>query len=301
MSIRRLVSLGSVLVDIVLDVPGLPDRGGDVLARQRGMAVGGAFNVMSAAARLGVPCVYAGPHGTGVFGDLVRATLAREGIALACHVNPDVDTGWTVALIEPDGERTFVTATGADGIVTREALAHVAHAAGDAVYVSGYDLAYPDAGAAIAEHVARLQAGAFVVFDPGPLAGDIAAARLEAVLRAAALTSLNERELDILGGTGRLLALAPAVVVRQGGRGATVHRRDGPPEQVPAIPVERVVDTSGAGDVHVGATVAALARGADLVAAVRFANQAAAYAVSRPGPAAGPTDGELAAFMARLL
>ena len=298
MSIRRLVSLGSVLVDMVLEVPGLPERGGDVLAHQRGITVGGAFNVMSAAARLGVSCVYAGPHGTGVFGDLVRATLAREGIGLACPANPDVDTGWTVALIEPDGERTFVTATGADGIVTREALANVAHTAGDAVYVSGYDLAYPDAGAAIAEHVAGLPAGVFVVFDPGPLAGDIATARLEGVVGAAAVTSLNERELELLGGAGRMLALAPALVVRQGGRGATLHRRDRQPEHVPAIEVDRVVDTSGAGDVHVGATIAALAHGADLVAAVQLANQAAAYAVSRPGPAAGPTEGELAAFMA---
>jgi len=40
--ITRLVSLGSVIVDLVLSLPGLPERGGDVLAAQRGMAVGGA-------------------------------------------------------------------------------------------------------------------------------------------------------------------------------------------------------------------------------------------------------------------
>ena len=50
--INRLVSLGSVIVDLVLEVPRLPDRGGDVLASQRGMAAGGALNVLSAAARL---------------------------------------------------------------------------------------------------------------------------------------------------------------------------------------------------------------------------------------------------------
>src|SRR5439155_16337841 len=79
--IKRLVSLGSVIVDLVLEVPALPDLGGDVLASQRGMAAGGAFNVLSAAARLGLPGIYAGPHGTGPFGGLVRAALARQAAA----------------------------------------------------------------------------------------------------------------------------------------------------------------------------------------------------------------------------
>ncbi|TMF66870.1 MAG: sugar kinase, partial [Chloroflexi bacterium] len=73
--IKRLVSLGSVIVDLILEVPAFPDRGGDVLASQRGMVAGGAFNVLSAAARLGLPGIYAGQHGTGPFGDLVRAAL----------------------------------------------------------------------------------------------------------------------------------------------------------------------------------------------------------------------------------
>src|SRR5207249_1606907 len=47
--IKRLVSLGSVIVDLVLEVPRLPDRGGDVLASQRGVAAGGAFNVLAGA------------------------------------------------------------------------------------------------------------------------------------------------------------------------------------------------------------------------------------------------------------
>src|SRR5439155_879148 len=94
-----------------------------------------------------------GPHGSGPFGDLVRAELAREGIDMALLPDPRLDTGWTIAMIEPDGERTFVTVTGADAIVESSALATIDYVNGDAVYVSGYDLAYPGAGQAIAEHV----------------------------------------------------------------------------------------------------------------------------------------------------
>lgn len=293
--IRRLVSLGSVIVDLVLDVPRVPERGGDVLAAQRGMLVGGAFNVISAASRLGLPGLYAGPHGTGPFGDLVRSALRGEGIPLSMPPNPDVDTGWTVALIEPDAERTFITVTAADAIVESKSLRQIHYLDGDAVYVSGYDLAYPRAGAAIAEHVVGLDTGIFVALDPGPLVAEIETERLHHVLRRADLVSLNEREMELLGSSaGRA---AGTVLVRRGARGATVHLPGAEPASVPAVPLVRVVDTSGAGDVHLGATLAGLARGLDWEEAALLANRAAAYAVSRSGPAGGPTQAELDVFM----
>jgi sugar/nucleoside kinase (ribokinase family) len=298
--IKRLVSLGSVIVDLVLSVPALPDRGGDVLASQRGMAAGGAFNVLSAAARLGLPGLYAGPHGTGPFGDLVRAALAREGVQLVMPPSPHLDTGWTLALLEPDGERTFVTVTGADAVVVPETLRPIEYRDGDAVYVSGYDLAYPDAGAAIAEHAAALAPNLVVVLDPGPLVADIESSRLAAVLDRVDVLSLNKRELEALGGlkqvTGRVRP-ATVVILREGPDGATIHGTGSSPVSVPSVRVQ-AVDTSGAGDVHAGATLAGLARGMSWPDAVLFANRAAAYAVSRPGPAAGPTDAELEKFSA---
>jgi len=289
--ISRLVSLGSVIVDLVLELPALPPRGGDVLATQRGMAVGGAFNVLSAASRLGLPGLYAGPHGTGPFGGLVRATLAREGIEIARVPNPLLDTGSTIAMIEPDAERTFITVTGADGIVEPADLEGIPYRDGDAVYVSGYDLAYPAAGPAVAAHVGVLPPDVFIAFDPGPLAADIEKDLLRTVLARAALVSLNERESEALGSLD-----APAVVIRQGPRGATLHVRGESAVHVEAIPVERAADTSGAGDVHVGANLAGLAMGWSWPDAVRLANRAAAYAVSRPGPASGPTTAELENF-----
>ena len=269
-----------------------------MLASQRGMAAGGALNVLSAAARLGLPGVYAGPHGTGPFGDLVRAALARERVEVSLPANANLDTGWTLALVEPDGERTFVTVTGADALVTAETLLPVRYRDGDAVYVSGYDLAYPGAGVAISEHVAALGRGVFIVLDPGPLAAEIEAGRLAAVLHRADMLSLNAREVDALGGVDAVMGRvqpAATVIVRHGAEGATIHGPGSAPVTIPSIKV-KAVDTSGAGDVHVGASLAGLARGMSLPEAVLFANRAAAYAVSRPGPAAGPTVKQLEEF-----
>jgi len=58
------------------------------------------------------------------------------------------------------------------------------------------------------------------------------------------------------------------------------------------------VDTSGAGDTHTGAFIAALAGGADEVDAARTANAAAALSVTRRGPATGPAAAELTRFLA---
>jgi sugar/nucleoside kinase (ribokinase family) len=297
--IKRLVSLGSVIVDLVLELPNLPPRGGDVLASQRGMAVGGAFNVLSAASRLGLPGAYAGPHGTGPFGDLVRAELAREGISVGSPPNPGLDTGWTIAMIEPDGERTFVTVTGADAIADSEALRSTEYLDGDAVYVSGYDLAYPSAGPAIAQHVAALDRQLFVAFDPGPLVAEIAADRRDAVLRRADMVSLNEREAEALGGADGVMQQVRAdatVVIRQGRLGAAIHEARFEWLQIPAVALDDVRDTSGAGDVHVGANLAGLGQGMSWRDAVLLANHAAAYAVSRDGPASGPTAAQLENF-----
>jgi sugar/nucleoside kinase (ribokinase family) len=295
---RRLVSHGSILVDLALEVPHLPARGGDVLAGRSLISIGGGFNLLSAAARLGLPGVYAGPHGTGPFGDRVRAALAAEGLELVQPADPALDTGYCVVLIEPDGERTFATAAGADARVDPRRLREVAYQDGDAVYISGYDLAYPFAGSAIAEHGGALPPAMLLVFDPGPLAAEIAPERLAPVLSRADLVSLNAREAELLGGADRVLAAcrrSAALILRSGASGASILRSGAPPVPVPAVET-RIVDTTGAGDVHVGATLAGLARGLSLEDSVLLANRAAAYAVSTLGPAAGPTPGQLEKF-----
>ena len=104
---QRLLHLGNVVVDLVMDVPVLPERGGDVLARGTTLAAGGGFNVMAAAARQGLAVSYGGAHGTGPFGDLARAALAAEGIRVLQPPRPDADTGLVVSVVE-EGRRADV-------------------------------------------------------------------------------------------------------------------------------------------------------------------------------------------------
>jgi len=78
--------------------------------------------------------------------------------------------------------------------------------------------------------------------------------------------------------------------------GCVVVEWGGEPVVVPAFPVD-VVDTTGAGDAHVGAFVAALARGLDPVEACRWANAAAATVVATRGQVSPPRLEELRAIL----
>jgi sugar/nucleoside kinase (ribokinase family) len=88
------------------------------------------------------------------------------------------------------------------------------------------------------------------------------------------------------------LAGRKGVIVRLGSDGCLLQLRGLDVQHLPARPVQ-VVDTTGAGDAHTGAFLAALANGVEPVDAVRRANVAASIAVSRAGPATAPTADEL--------
>jgi sugar/nucleoside kinase (ribokinase family) len=288
-TVTRLVGLCSALVDLTMVVPALPARGGDVVATSSGASVGGGLNALAAAAAAGLPAAYAGGHGSGPFGDRVRASMAALGIEVLLAADPGEDTGYTVVLVDGDGERTFVTTVGAEGHLTATALSAYRPMAGDAVYLSGYDLAYPH-GPVVASAIARLPDDTVVLLDPGPLVAEIEPRLLDEVLARATWVSLNAREATLW--TGRsdaseaavdVLSRAAAVmgvVLRRGSDGCLVQTRGGAPVDVPAVPVERVVNTNGAGDVHAGTFVAGLARGLTPVAAAAVANAEAARRVA---------------------
>jgi sugar/nucleoside kinase (ribokinase family) len=303
----RLISVGSIVADVRLEVPHLPARGGDVIGSAATVSAGGGFNILCAAARQGLPALFAGRHGTGPYGDCNRAEFAREGIATFHRPAPDGDSGFCLVMVEPDGERTFVSSPGVEARLGPRRLSDVPLAPGDWVFVSGYDLAYPELGGAIADWARAMPADVRLVVDPGPLAAEIPEAVLAAVMPRAAIWTMNSREAGLLTGTTepaamrqRLrpgLASDALLVLRSGAAGAFLSVEAGTiPILVPAPPVA-AVDSTGAGDTHTGVLIASLAQGYDRLPAVRRANAAAAISVTRAGPATAPDRQALNMFL----
>ncbi len=114
------------------------------------------------------------------------------------------------------------------------------------------------------------------------------------------LASTADAPGDPAAAARRLLARGAAanVLVRAGAAGCYVALLGSSDAVHVRAPKVNAVDTTGAGDAHSGAFLAALADGVPPLDAAARANAAAAFAVTRPGPATSPTQAQLDAWIA---
>lgn len=303
----RVIHTGQVVIDLTLRIEAIPEPGGDVFADESSMAVGGGFNVLAAARRMGVETLYAGPLGEGPFAEAARRALEEIGVD---HVGPVApgDQGYCVAMTDARAERTFISTCGAETRGPVDAFDHLEVSGDDVVYLSGYSLADEASRTALERLAGRLtkaRAGCTALFDVSPMIGSVPMSSLERLNALEPIWSLNEREAGLLADRLGLRAEAGdhagvcealsgrlgTVLVRAGEHGSWFSD-GGATRHTPSIPVTPV-DTNGAGDAHSGVLAAALARGVDLTTALRWANVAGALTVTHFGPATCPSEAEI--------
>lgn len=289
--------MGNIPVDMVMRVPALPETGDDLLAESAAMRPGGGFTVLDAAARAGLAGWYAGTHGDGVLGSLVRAALAAIGCDVLQPPTRGRDTGLVLAMVDAAGERTFVSAPDAVVPYPADLLAGLHPTPNDLVYVSGYSLGLGEASRPLATWVDSIAGDRLVFCDLGPRASTARSDIVAAVLRRVDWLSCTMREAALLTRSGeadqalrelRRCAPGAGLLVRTGAAGCWLAMPGGPPKLFPAPTVGRVVDTNGAGDTHSGAFLAAIAGGKSPPQAVRTANLAAARSVAHRDAGAPP-------------
>ena len=301
----RLILVDSVVVDVVLNVGALPERGSDTLVEHSDSFAGGGFNVMAAASRLGLASVYGGVVGLGPFATIAQEAMRLEDIVVATPPIDDVDTGFVVAIVEDGGERTFLTSVGAEATLSTSQLDELDVTESDFVYFSGYALLHESNARALLGFLTQIPAATCFLFDPVPIVSEISASMLDAVFERVDWFSCNQREAFLIADSADPAEAARGLrarmnrggaIVRIGGDGCVVAESERHSEVVPGFAVVSV-DTNGAGDCHVGAFAAQLALGRPPVEAARWANAAAALSVTKHGPATGPTSQELQEFL----
>ncbi|VDG77286.1 ribokinase [Actinobaculum suis] len=218
----RFINTGQAIVDVVMRVDRVPEPGGDVFAAKHTLLAGGDFNVMAAGARAGASVVYAGSYGQGVYADIVLAALREENIEVLAAPVPDMDTGFCVALVDNQAERTFISTVGAEGVISPGQYALAAPGPQDVVYISGYSLVHE---ANRAELQRWLAAGipARVLFDPAPVVAEIPEPALAAVLARADIVTANAWEAQVLL---TRLGTAPAGAETAAARAALAEQTD---------------------------------------------------------------------------
>ncbi len=263
----ELVCLGALVLDEVLVLDRLPGPGEDVRARASMAGPGGsAANVARLAAALGIGTALVARVGQDEAGRRLAREVRGEGVRLLLQRDPRRPTGRSIALVEADGGRRFLTLAGAETALAREEGLRRAIGGAGWLFVSGYELEGPGRGTVVGAVRRTTRA---VAFDPSPVVERLPERELSAVSRAARLVLATREELAVLRARG----LEPAAwVEKRGAEGAAVGGALGEVSvPAPRPPHGRVVDTTGAGDAFAAGLVAALVRGLPLDAALRFA------------------------------
>lgn len=260
--------LGSLNVDVVVRVQRHPSPGETLIGGDPVMAFGGkGANQAVAAAVAGARVRMIGAVGDDAEGRAYRARLSAFGVDVSAVRTVAGPTGRAFIAVADDGENTIIVSPGANGAVGQEDLVALdALAPGDLLLLQ-LEVDVEVVGAAAAR---AAEAGARVVLNTAPYA-----ALPAAVLALADPVVANGTEAELLTAAGGVPA---ELLVTRGEAGAVWG-----PLTVPADRVERVVDTTGAGDTFCGALAAALAAGLDRVPAMRAAALAAARSVEHHG------------------
>ena len=313
----RVVLMGQILVDLAVRGDTLPGPGGDVWAVDEGMHVGGGFNALVAARRMGAEAVSLSPIGDGPYSSLIQAALTREGIADLGPRIAGIDNGFCIAFTDRTGERTFISTKGAETMAPASAWADVVRTMrpGDVLYVDGYLMDHPANREAAQAALRALPEGVRVVLDVSPVIGipdglptrDVIISmnhrEAQEIGKRTADRSLLDRCAQPLGAAEAVCAaMRRPVVVRAGAQGAyvahpSVAATDAVHEDASHVPTPRVeaIDTNGAGDAHSGVLAASLAQGIPLERALLLANCAGALSATVVGPASCPSRSQIEA------
>ena len=300
----RVVLMGQILVDRVLQGARPIHGGGSEWARDGGTHVGGGFNALVAARRMGAEAISLSPIGAGPHASMIEAALAREGIVDAGPRVDGMDNGFCVAMIGHDAERTFISTKGTETMTPETAWADFVRTMnpGDVLYIDGYLMDHPANREAAEAALRVLPEGVRVLLDVSPVIGIP-----ESLPAHHAIISMNSVEARAIAKQSRLDGYLPFdslscrlaqtlgrdTLIRLGASGAYFARSASPDSETSAahIPTPTVdaVDTNGAGDAHTGVLAASLALGIPLERGLVLANCAGALASTVPGPASCPT------------
>jgi sugar/nucleoside kinase (ribokinase family) len=260
----------------------------------REISGGSAANSMAGVAALGLNAAFIGQVADDQLGAIFEHDMISLGVQFeTAPLDGGPPTGRCLILVTPDAQRTMNTCPGASHELTPQALDDALIRSASVTFLEGYlwGPERPRAAMLKAAEIAH-SAGRTVAFtlSESLCIGD----RREGVRRmidAGTADTLfgNEDEIRHLTGCAELqdciASLSPKVrtlVITRGPTGA-LAAEGGSMVEVPAAPVDRIVDTTGAGDLFAAGFLSARCRGRDLHGCLEVGALCAAEIISHFG------------------
>lgn len=285
---KNVLVIGSAVIDVIVNIPAIPESGGDVFASAEEIIVGGcAYNVGNILKQLDAAYDLMIPVGNGSNAARIKKQLLEDGHGEMLS-NLTGDNGWCLCMVEESGERTFLTVPGIENSWQASWFEHVNVSDYDYIYLSGYSFE-GDSADVLLEQLQQKDAGTTIIFDPSPRVTEMNQENLDKLLSLDTILHCNRDELLALTGeenveAGALLMYQKTkqpVIVTLGSEG-TLYVEDGVANICTGNQVV-LVDTIGAGDTHTGAFIAALLDEQSIETACKWGNDAAAKVVQVQG------------------
>lgn len=294
--------VGDATVDQMYFVNEVPESGGEVTALRAVMEPGGAGGtVATVLARLGDRVRIATRVGLGPFADLALRNAREAGVDTELiQVDSEHQTSSVTLLVTPDAQRTMISAVGASRYLDADRLERSDIASCDALVMSAYSLVAGRQREYAIKALEYARGAALTTFvDLGRGAVSALKDQLIALVRDVDYLLMNEDELFTLTGeetisdavSGLAAQGIERLVVKVGEMGSIVITPE-LTELVDAVKVERVIDSTGAGDYFTAAFAHAIMNGYELLEAARIGNVAGALNTSHIGAQSAPLDRE---------
>jgi sugar/nucleoside kinase (ribokinase family) len=295
---KRIHCVGAVVVDLLNGpIPQYPvPRVQPQVTAQwiRVMPGGGAANMPSAVARMGLPVSSFAKVGDDFNGEFIPRELAKLGVDTSgIRVSARDTTPFTFVGVDADGDRTFIHTPGANLTFNLNDLDLDRVLATDLLlYHDLYVLPELD-GKPAATLLAEAQRRGVLTFLDEDFGYGPKLEPLVAMLPHCdyVIPSFDDLQAIFPGASaeeivGRLLTLGARNAVLKMGREGCLVARGSDRIRVPALPAN-VVDTTGAGDCWDAGFIAGLASGEDILSAARIGNACAAFGIEAVGGSTG--------------
>ena len=307
------LAIGNAIVDVIADADDrflesqgltkgmmrlIDEREADRLYAAMGpgreLSGGSAGNTAAGLAAMGCKAGFIGQVADDQLGAIYQHDIESLGVDFIVPARADVGaTARSLILVTPDAQRTMNTFLGAAQMLDKSDIEPAEVAAAAIVYLEGYLWDPPAPRAALEKAIAAAHAAgrkvAFTLSDTFCVDRHrdgfwqlIKAGKIDILFANEAEAAAMEEENDVERAIEMLSKEVPMLVVTRSEAGATAIAGDERAD-VPAEPIDRLVDTTGAGDLFAAGFLAGQARSRSLKDSLRLGAIAAAEVIQHYG------------------
>jgi len=285
---EKVLVLGSINIDFVSFVSRYPHPGETLVSNDFGIFQGGkGANQAIALAKLDVPTMMLGKVGKDILSDFALSSLQESGVdTTGISKSQKISTGSASIWVNAQGQNSIVIYPGANGEVDEDFIIQHEKFFDDASWLLT-QFEVPLESILLALKLAKKH-GLKTVMDPAP----VKKISNEDIWELVDYLLPNEIELkelthteDVLKGIHILKSRGvKEVIVKLGNKGVGYEDK-GKLLSFPAVPVEHVIDATGAGDCFVAGFLYGMIQWGDIPQAIKIGNLTASYSIQKKGAA----------------